>query len=75
MNGIEENEFVQGFRKTSSVIAHPDAILCISAHWETLGSKVTAMQHPKTIHDFRGFPRELYDIEYPAIGNPTLAQK
>jgi len=75
MNAIEENEFVQGFRKVGKEIPKPNAVLVVSAHWETKGTFVTAMANPKTIHDFGGFPEELYKVEYPAPGNPELAQK
>jgi len=75
MNAIEENEFVQGFRNVAKEITRPTAVLCVSAHWETRGTFVTAMVKPKTIHDFGGFPKKLYDVQYPATGNPGLAKE
>lgn len=74
MNAIEENEFVQGFRDIARTLPTPRAIVCISAHWFTQGTQITAMKNPPTIHDFTGFPPALYEVSYPAKGEPALAE-
>lgn len=75
MNGIESNEFTEYWKKLGHEITKPTAVLCISAHWLTNGTKVTAMTAPKTIHDFGGFPKALFDVQYAAPGDPMLAQE
>ena len=75
MNGIEDNVFSRGWRDMARSIPVPKAVLVISAHWLTEGTKVTAMNAPKTIYDFGGFPEELYQVKYPAPGDPVLAKE
>ncbi len=75
MNGIEDNEFSKRWAAMAKEIPTPAAVLVVSAHWFTNGTRITAMDSPPTIHDFGGFPRELYEVQYPAPGNPALAKE
>ena len=74
-NGIENNQFSEKWKSLAKEIPVPAAVLVISAHWLSKGTRITAMDFPKTIHDFGGFPQELFDVEYKAPGSPQVAKE
>lgn len=75
MNALEHNDWTHGWHAIGKKVPRPRAVLSVSAHWYLPGTRVTAMPAPRTIHDFGGFPRKLFEVKYPAHGDPVLAQR